>query len=139
MVDVELMRELDEGRCKVVYRALDDEAWSLAPAQGRHFRECMSTRLQNGFEDRILVECSHRDNRRRKNLKPATFYALLQMPRQDDGEFTRFRRIFEDPHLASSCLRSTRGRVNTAFLTRAEAWGSYDRGMATDTLPSRRV
>ena len=105
---------------KIGYRALDDEAWSSTPAQGRHFRECMSTRLQTGFEDRILVACSHYDRRGRKKLETSTFYALLQMPKQNDGEFTRFRGIFEDPQVATHCLRTAGGRVDNAFLTRAE-------------------
>ena len=63
------------------FRALDDnDEWANAPAIAKHLRECLSTRLKNGTEDQVLLECLHRDNRHRLGGKPATFYALVRFP-----------------------------------------------------------
>ena len=58
----------------------DDEAWSDTPALARHLRECMLEGLRTGQEGRMVVEIIHRDNHRRENGKPASFFALVQLP-----------------------------------------------------------
>lgn len=67
-------------------RSIDDVSdWATLPALARHLRECAAERLRNGFHDRIIVECVHRDNQKREDNEPGVSYTLVRVPEDDEN------------------------------------------------------
>ena len=105
--------EMDLPTQALSYREVDDDkAWNDTPALGRYFRECMLARLREGLKDRVVVECIHHDNRRRADMRPASFFSFVRMPWGDEESKESVKEVETGSFLLAGQIRRDARRPN---------------------------